>query len=103
MANLTEKELIPNDLPYAGLLAWQGTLFSWNDQISDQLSLYLGIVGPNALSEETQNYVHKLTKSDKAKGWDNQIGNEFIFKVEVQRVWKFYRSVNNGYQYDILG
>ena len=101
--DLTKTELIKDDIPYAGLLAWQGTFFAWDDQISDQLSLYLGTVGPNALAEETQNFIHKLTTSDEAKGWNNQIRNELIFKVEVQRVWKLYRSDDNGYQFDILG
>ena len=101
--NLNETALIKNDVPYAGLLAWQGTLFAWDNRISDQLSLYLGTVGPNALGEEAQNVIHKLTKSDEAKGWDNQIGNEFIFKVEVQRIWKLYHSNDNGYQFEILG
>lgn len=101
--DLTKTELIKNDIPYAGLLAWQGTLFVWDDQISDQFSLYLGTVGPNALADETQNFIHKILKSDEAKGWDNQIRNELIFKLEVQRVWQLYRSVDNGYQFDILG
>lgn len=101
--DLNETKLIKDDVPYVGLLAWQGTLFAWDDRISDQLSLYIGIVGPNALAEEAQNFIHKITKSDVANGWDNQINNEFIFKVEAQRVWKLYRSDDNGYQFDILG
>ncbi len=101
--DLTVKEYIKNDIPYAGLLAWQGTLHAWDYDVSDQLSLYLGTVGPNAYAAETQNIMHKLTKSELPKGWDNQINNEIVFKVEAQRVWTLYRSESEGLQFDILG
>ena len=101
--DLTKTELIVDDLPYAGLLAWQGTLYAWDDRVSDQLSLYLGAVGPITLAEQTQTLVHGLTGADEPKGWDNQIENEPIFKVEVQRVWSLYRSAGKGKQFDILG
>jgi len=101
--DLSATELIVNDVPYAGLLAWQGTLLAWDNSVSDHLSLYLGAVGPVSLAEEAQNIIHKLTGSDKAMGWDNQIRNEPVFKVEAQRVWKLYRSEGQRFQYDIIG
>lgn len=101
--NIQKSELIIDDLPYAGLLAWQGTLYAWDDRVSDQLSLYLGAVGPITLAEETQTFVHGLTGAEEPNGWDNQIENEPIFKVEIQRVWSLYRSAGKGKQFDILG
>ena len=101
--DLTKTELIVDDLPYAGLLAWQGTLYAWDDRVSDQLSLYLGAVGPITLAEQTQTFIHGKTGAAEPKGWDNQIENEPIFKVEVQRVWSLYRSAGKGKQFDILG
>ena len=101
--DLTKTELIVDDLPYAGLLAWQGTLYAWDDRVSDQLSLYLGAVGPITLAEQTQTLIHGLTGAAEPKGWDNQIENEPIFKVEAQRVWNLYRSAGKGKQFDILG
>jgi lipid A 3-O-deacylase len=102
-ADITTSELIVDDLPYVGLFAWQGTLYAWDDRITDQLSLYLGVVGPIALAEQSQSLVHKLTGGDDPKGWDNQIENEPVFKIEAQRVWNLYRSESKGKQYDILG
>jgi lipid A 3-O-deacylase len=102
-ADITTAELILDDLPYVGLFAWQSTLYAWDDRITDQLSLYLGIVGPAALAEQTQSFVHELTGGDDPKGWDNQIENEPVFKIEAQRVWNLYRSDGKGSQYDILG
>ena len=102
-ADITTSELIVDDLPYVGLFAWQGTLYAWDDRITDQLSLYLGVVGPIALAEQSQSFVHKLTGGDDPKGWGNQIENEPVFKIEAQRVWNLYRSESKGNQYDILG
>ena len=101
--DLTETALIIDDLPYAGLFAWQGTLFAWDERVSDQLSLYLGAVGPITLAEQTQILIHDITSADEPKGWDNQIENEPIFKIEAQRVWSLYRSAGTGKQFDILG
>jgi lipid A 3-O-deacylase len=102
-ADITREELIEDDLPYVGLLAWQGTLYAWDDRITDQLSLYLGVVGPIAFAEQTQSFVHELTDGDDPEGWDNQIENEPVFKIEAQRVWNLYRSEGDAGQYDILG
>ena len=101
--DILETELISNDLPYAGLLAWQGTAYSWDDFVADQMSLYLGWVGPAALAEQSQKEIHRIIGSDDPKGWDNQIRNEPIVKVELQRIWSLYRNENNRFQYDVLG
>ena len=101
--DLSESELIVDDLPYAGLLAWQGTLYAWDDRVSDQLSLYLGVVGPVALAEESQTLIHSILGADEPQGWDNQIENEPVFKIEAQRIWNLYRSADKGHQFDILG
>jgi len=102
-SDITEPELIIDDVPYVGLLAWQGTLYAWDDRVSDQLSLFLGFVGPVTLAEQTQTFVHNLTGTDEPQGWDNQLQNEPVFKVEAQRIWSLYRSAGTGTQFDILG
>ncbi len=96
-------ELIIDDVPYVGLVAWQGTMYAWDSEISDQFSLYLGAVGPAVLGEEAQKFVHSALGSDEPLGWDNQIENELVVKVELQRVWNLYRSSGDGFQFDILG
>ncbi len=97
------EELISDDLPYAGLLAWQGTLYAWDERVADQFSLYLGAVGPVTLAEQGQKTIHDLVGADDPKGWDNQIENEPIFKVEAQRIWNLYRSNGKRFQLDLLG
>jgi hypothetical protein len=100
--DIEQRELINDDLPYAGLLAWQGIFYAWDDHVADQLSLYIGVVGPASYAEKTQNIVHDVLGSDNPKGWDNQIGNEAVFKVEADRVWNIYRT-DSDLQYDVIG
>ncbi len=101
--DISTQELLVDDVPYAGLLAWQGTLYAWDAQVADQFSLYLGVVGPIAYAEKSQTFIHRLLSSEEPKGWDHQIGNEFVFKVEAQRIWKLYRSNDENNQIDIIG
>ena len=63
-AEITDNDFIVDDVPYAGLLAWQGTAYSWDTNVSDQMSLYLGMVGPVTLSEQSQKLIHKVIGSD---------------------------------------
>lgn len=97
------RELIPDDLPYAGLIAWQGTAYAWDAEASDQLSLTLGWVGPLAFGKQGQKAIHKIIGSDDPMGWDNQLDNEPVVKVEVQRLWNLYRNDNNRFQFDVIG
>ena len=101
--DISTSDLIPNDLPYAGLLGWQGTLYAWDDEVADQLALTLGAVGPVSLAEQSQNLIHKLFEADDPRGWDNQIDNEAVFKLEMQRIWSLYRADGSGERIDILG
>lgn len=96
-------ELILDDLPYVGLLGWQGTLYAWDEQLADQLALTLGAVGPVSLAEQTQGAIHDFFNADDPRGWDNQIDNEAVIKLEMHRIWSLYRGEANGNHFDILG
>lgn len=101
--DLTQTDLINDDVPYVGMLGWRCNLHAWDDQISDQLSISLGFVGPVSMAEKTQKLVHAAFGADNPKGWDNQIQNEPVFNVEAQRAWTLYRESSDNLQYDILG
>lgn len=47
--------------------------------------------------------VHKLTGANDPNGWDNQLENEPVFKIEALQVWNLYRSAGRKTQYDLLG
>ena len=101
--DLQVKELIEDDIPYAGLLAWQATLYAWDEHTADHFSLYLGAVGPVTLAEQVQSMVHAVIAVKNPQGWDNQLNNEPVFKLEAQRVWNLYRGDGPGKQFDVLG
>ncbi|MDA7536829.1 lipid A deacylase LpxR family protein [Akkermansiaceae bacterium] len=63
--------------PYA---AWLGLGYSLHAKDRDTLNsaeLTVGIVGPAALGEETQDFIHDLRGYADFEGWDSQLSNEF--------------------------
>jgi len=76
--DITIKELIPNDRPYAGWLYfstfvdvlpyWGGELFIENQ---------IGMTGHDSFADDTQTLIHKWIHSRIPKGWNNQIPNHF--------------------------
>ena len=75
----------PRDRPYAGLL-FAGLTYNGRDRHSlRSTSLDVGIVGPSALAEQTQNRVHKAIGVDQFLGWDHQLNDEPVFRVLHER------------------
>jgi len=90
-ANLSKRELIANDVPYAAVIATQATWLAYSDEEFRGFEISLGIVGPAALGEPSQNLVHRLIGINEARGWDNQLNSEPVFNVNYMRKKKFYR------------
>lgn len=83
--DIEAEDLIKDDRPYAG---WLFVRSSVSHREKNNLSLYgveAGVVGPSALAEQAQTYVHKLTDSRDPRGWDNQLDNEFGMNVYHHR------------------
>ena len=79
---------IPADRPYAG---WLFVDFSYAHESLEHLAqwqLSLGLVGPQALGEEAQNFVHRVRGFPDAKGWDNQLKNEPAIVLAYDHIWK---------------
>jgi hypothetical protein len=67
----------PHDRVFAG---WAyGGIFAQRaaDNQMEHLELNLGLIGPAASGKAIQNFVHDIIKAGEAKGWENQLGNEF--------------------------
>ncbi len=90
-ANLSERELIANDVPYAAVIATQAAWLAYSDVEFRGFEISVGIVGPAALGEPSQNLVHRLIGINEARGWDNQLKSEPVFNVNYMRKKKFYR------------
>lgn len=83
-----------DDLPYAALLYLNNShiTISKSDRQADKISTSIGVVGPWALGEEAQKFVHSLTGSDDPKGWDTQLKNEVVFQIGRARTWRSWVS-----------
>lgn len=49
--------------------------------------LSLGVVGPSALGEQTQDFVHDVVGSKDPQGWDEQLENEPALLLTVEQRW----------------
>jgi hypothetical protein len=78
----------PNDRPWAGWLYGSVGLTSVNGNHMDDFEVTLGVVGPPALAEQTQKFIHRhVTDSDMPKGWGNQLKTEPGIILSWQRRW----------------
>ncbi len=74
--NTQKESLIEEDRPYAGWLYGSIALHRKKPRSLNTFELTLGIVGPSAYGEDTQNTVHEYSDSPTAKGWDNELRDE---------------------------
>lgn len=88
--------LVADDRPYAGWLYGAASIHAettrkfgqWSLDSLDSVELSLGIVGPQAYAEETQNNWHDLIGVSRSNGWDNQLKNEPAVALFFQRKWR---------------
>lgn len=89
--NIERRTLIEDDRPYAGLVYGGVSLYEdvpmghWT-QATD-LHLDIGLVGPSSLADSIQREVHRVTDSDRPRGWKNQLGDEALVNLTVRRQW----------------
>ena len=92
-----------NDRPWAGFLYGSVGIATLDDNHIDELELTLGVVGPEALGEQTQKLVHKrITDSPTPRGWDNQLEFEPGLVISAQRRWpRFYTMGTQDFDFTI--
>ncbi|WP_246524020.1 lipid A deacylase LpxR family protein [Neoroseomonas eburnea] len=78
----------PLDRPYAGWLYGGISINSATATSYGSIELQIGVVGPSALGEETQNNVHDLLNIDRALGWDYQLKDEPGINLVLARQWR---------------
>lgn len=74
--DISRSDLIVDDRPYAAWLYMSAAFHNKNEYKLDTFEIQLGIVGPAALGEESQNFVHDLRGIPEAQGWEHQLDNE---------------------------
>ncbi len=96
--DLQRRDLIRNDVPYAALLLGSLNLYSFNRDQFNGLQLVVGVVGPLAIGEQTQKFVHR----DDPKGWTHQLHSEPILNLNLlvkRKVWRL--GDYNGFSSDL--
>ncbi len=80
-SDINDPDPPPDDRPYAAFLFGTATLFAEAPDRLDTFALDVGIVGPAALGEEIQSFIHDTITGDDPQGWDTQLGNEIAFRA----------------------
>ena len=57
-------------------------------QSLDTVEFSVGVVGPAALGEPLQRWVHGIIDSPIPQGWDNQLANELTLQLFYERKWR---------------
>ena len=91
-SDISRRELIPDDRPYAGWLYAGFGLVSVGADFLDNLELNIGVVGPWSFAEETQKRWHELFNFRRPEGWDNQLENEPGIQLNFERKWRAWES-----------
>ncbi|MGF1681526.1 lipid A deacylase LpxR family protein [Photobacterium minamisatsumaniensis] len=74
-------EPLADERPYAGLLFFETGIYQYSPSIADKYSVMIGLVGPNAMAEKSQKFIHSIVGSDEPMGWDYQIDNQVVFNL----------------------
>jgi lipid A 3-O-deacylase len=92
----------PKDRPYAGYLRISGALIHDDDDSRSVLGISLGVVGPAALAEQSQNSFHSLIGNPSSKGWGGQLKNEPAFELLGERTFRLPVAQFSGLEVDAL-
>ncbi len=100
---IERRDLITDDRPYAGWLFFATAFHNKNVKRLDTIEVELGVVGPAALAEEAQNFVHETRGIAKAEGWDHQLENEPGVALIYERKWRVAEAHHaSGWGFDVI-
>ena len=95
-ADISQEEPQFNDIPYAGHLSLSSTLWSWSADSITGYGAHIGVVGPESGAEASQKWVHKITGSERPKGWDNQLGTDVVGGFQAAHGRKLLQAGQRG-------
>lgn len=91
--DITQTVANPNDRPWAAFLYGSMGMVTLTDNHMDEVEAVLGVVGPAAMGEWSQKFIHKhLTGSPRPEGWSHQLKNEPGVMLAWQRGWPMILS-----------
>jgi hypothetical protein len=92
-------ELLSTDRPYGAWLYGAVSLHSVSPldngaSTLQSVELALGVIGPMAYGEESQDLVHEVRLIDTFEGWDNQIKNEPGIALRYENKWRLSKPAD---------
>ncbi len=101
--DISRRDLIKEDRPYAGWTYLSLTFHVKNTVKLDVFEVTLGVVGPASMAEKTQKVIHGWLESMDPKGWDHQLRNEPGLIIGWQRSWRLLRAgMGSGLGFDFI-
>ena len=105
-ANTSTENPSPKDRPYSAWLYTGVDLLQetkkTNYHTLENVEILIGVVGPAALGNLTQNDFHQFIGVDSALGWHNQIKNEPGFVLSYERKWRFQQPLFGNFAVDAI-
>lgn len=86
--DLSRRDLVAGDQPYAGWLYGSVGMVSDTGKTLDNVMLTMGVVGPYSLAEPIQKFVHHVVDSPQPNGWNHQLKNEPGIVLTYERKWR---------------
>jgi lipid A 3-O-deacylase len=86
--DISTLDLVEDDRPYAAWLYAAVGLVADTRHSLDAVEFSVGVVGPAALGEELQSWVHGIIDSPDPQGWHNQLHNELTLQLFYERKWR---------------
>lgn len=104
--NTEASAVVDGDRPYAGYLYFSGAVLSQishhqNIDYGNMFEVTLGIVGPSAMSKETQTGFHNLMGIDSPQGWDNQLEDELAVGLMYSRFWRQVQPLTKELEFGV--
>lgn len=106
-ANVRARRLMQNDRPYGAWL--HGSLILRRAGVMcdrfpflDEFELDLGVIGPEALGEQTQSWWHDTVGYLEPRGWDHQLGTEPAVQTYLTRSVRFGVESDNFWGADFV-
>lgn len=96
-------EVVVGDRPYAGYLYFSAAVLSQRYSTArmdhgNMFEVTLGVVGPSAMSKESQTNFHNLLGIDSPSGWDHQLQDEAALGLSYSRFWRIVKPLPSGLQ-----
>ncbi|MCG8337452.1 MAG: lipid A deacylase LpxR family protein [Proteobacteria bacterium] len=86
------KELIEDDIPYAGHLYTKYSLFEWRENEVEETYFAIGVVGPSSGAECTQKAFHRLVENDEPQGWEHQLPDYPTFGIGYNNAFNLWHQ-----------